>query len=285
MTRFNFVEKQVKHLSIAAIATSLILAAGCHKAQDNDKLDKLAEKLEAMDKKLDRIAAAPRAGAAKRPQRKRPTAGQLYAIPVSDDDAYRGGKRAKVTVVEAYEFACPYCKLIAATMDALLEQYDDEDLKVVSKQFVVHPAIATDPALAACAAYRQGKFEEFETGLWKRAWTEGPRPQLDRNQLSVQSLETLATDIGLDMAKFKTDMTGAECKATLSRNRAELTKVGVSGTPAIYVNGSYYTGPRTPEALKLVIDKEIAVADKALAGGAKLSNYYDELIKKGKPTI
>ncbi len=86
-----------------------------------------------------------------------PKAGVAYQLPVEPDDAYRGGKNSKVTIVEAFEFACPYCAMVAPTLDALAEQYKPEDLKIVQKHFIVHPDIATNAAYAS--------FEENMKGM------------------------------------------------------------------------------------------------------------------------
>lgn len=252
------------------------------KNSSDAELKQLSAKIDALDKKLDRIAAGQ--GRAKAPPRKRPIAGQLYKVDVSDDDAYRGAKDAKVTIVEASEFACPYCKLLAGATDTLLAQYKGEDLKVVSKQFVVHPSIATQPALAACAASKQGKFSEYEHALWSTAWKGDDRPQLVREGLADASLDSIAAKLGIDMDRFHTDMKGS-CKQVVARNRNEMTTLGVSGTPAVYINGRYYGGPRTAEGLKQAVDKELKAANAALDKGGSLEGYYDGLIAKGKTRL
>jgi hypothetical protein len=59
--------------------------------------------------------------------------------------------------------------------------YSDEDVKVVAKHFVVHPQLATDAALASCAANEQGKFAAFEHELWPHVWDlEAPRKRLKK---------------------------------------------------------------------------------------------------------
>ncbi len=268
--------------SLLPISLFTLAIASCQAPQaepDAKALTELSNKLDAIDKKLDRIGASSRRAQAPK-QRQRPTVGQLYKIPVSDKDAYRGGNNAKVTIAIASEFACPYCAQLAKVSDALLKAYDDEDLQVVSKHFVVHPALATKPALATCAAALQGKFAEFEGALWAKAWP-GETPRLQRDALSEESLTKIATGVGLDISRYQSDMKSA-CTATLDRNRIELSSLGVNGTPAMYINGVYYGGPRTVEALKAAVDTEIAKADKVLVTGIMLADYYPSLIAKGK---
>lgn len=272
-------------IAIAALSLAFSLSA-CQPAGDTnsskEEIKALSAKLDSIDKKLDRIGAGQ--GRAKAQPPKRPTVGQLYKVNVSDDDAYRGSKNAKVTIVEASEFACPYCKLLAGATDTLLSQYKDDELKVVSKQFVVHPSLATQPALAACAASKQGKFSEYEHALWSAAWKGDERPQLVREGLADASLDAIAGTLNLDMERFHKDMKG-DCQQTIARNRKEMATLGVNGTPAVYINGRYYGGPRTAEGLKAAVDKELATANAVLAKGGSVERYYDGLIAKGKARL
>lgn len=273
-------------ISIATALTLGLSLAACQPAADKNsskkELKALSAKIDSLDKKLDRIGASQ--GREKAPPPKRPTVGQLYKVSVSDDDAYRGAKNAKVTIVEASEFACPYCKLLASATDTLLSQYKGDDLKVVSKQFVVHPSLATQPALAVCAASKQGKFSDYEQALWSASWKGDARPQLVREGLADPSLDAIATKLGLDMDRFHTDMKGS-CMQVIARNKKEMATLGVNGTPAVYINGRYYGGPRTAEGLKAAVDKELATANATLAKGGSLESYYDGLIASGKARL
>jgi protein-disulfide isomerase len=275
-----------KKFAIATVLSLGLTLSACQPSGDKgssaDEIKALSAKLDSIDKKLDRMSAGQ--GRAKAPAPKRPTVGQLYKVDVSDDDAYRGAKDAKVTVVEASEFACPYCKLLAGATDTLLSQYDGDELKVVSKQFVVHPSLATQPALAACAASKQGKFSEYDQELWSAAWKGDERPQLVREGLADASLDSIATKLDLDMDRFHTDMKGS-CVQVVARNRKEMATLGVNGTPAVYINGRYYGGPRTAEGLKAAVDKELEAANATLAKGGSVENYYDGLISKGKAQL
>ena len=277
--------KTKTQITLFASAFALTLGLGaCLRLPDNSNKEELAElsaKIDKLDSKIDKLS-QPARPQARGP--KRPTVGQLYKVPVSNEDSFRGGKQAKVTIVEATEFACPYCAKLALITDELLESYKDEELRVVSKQFVVHPQTATKPALASCAAQRQGKFAAFETLLWKRAWHSGESMRLKADELDTPALDKIAGEVGLDMKRYRSDIEGA-CKATVGNNQKQLRGLGVSGTPALYVNGSYYGGPRSVEGLKAAIDAELAKADAALAKGATLEGYYASLIAKGKPTL
>jgi len=105
---------------------------------------------------------------ARAPARAEPDRAKTYAMPV-DGDATEGPADAKVTLVKAYDYACPFCEKVRDTMDDLRKKYGN-DLRVVYKQFVVHPQIATAPALAFCAAAKQRKFREMDALLWDKGF-------------------------------------------------------------------------------------------------------------------
>ncbi len=192
-----------------------------------------------------------------------------------------------MTIVEAYEFACPFCAIIEPLLADVVESYKGTNVvKVVSKQFVVHPQLATDAALATCAAHQQGKFAPFAEALWTQSWAvESGRPRMNRDGLKKAELLKLAAKLGLDRAKFEADLGGAACRTKLNRDRAELARVGVHGTPYLFINGRLYTGARNAAALRKAVETAAQAADKALAKGTKLNEYYAGLMKTAKRSL
>ena len=151
-----------------------------------------------------------------------------------DGDPFDGPADAKVTLVKAYDYACPYCERVRGTMDDLRKKYGN-DLRVVYKQFVVHPQVATAGALAFCAAAKQGKAHEMDTALWDKAFKQR---QFDKDAEGGQKcwesaagcpiVLGFAKELGLDVDKFKADMkecqqlsrrTCASCRRSASARR------------------------------------------------------------------
>lgn len=259
-------------IAASAIAVSLV---GCQKDQNSggnvgEALDKIDNRLAAIEKKLASGAGAARA---QRPKRPRPDPKKVYSVPVGDSP-FEGASNAKVTIVKAFEFACPYCDRVRPTLKALKQKYGD-DLKIVYKQLLVHPQTATTPALASCAAHKQGQHEKMMELIWDKGFKAG------RN-LSKDNMEKIAGEIGLDMAKFKADMNGAQCKAKLQKEQSEVRKVGASGTPAFFINGRFLSGARPQNFFEELIDEELKKANAAISKGTPLEKYYDEfVVKKG----
>ena len=200
---------------------------------------------------------------------------QTYGVPVDPLDPVIGPKDAKVTIVEAYEFLCPYCNMVAPTMEKILAAYP-QDVRVVPKYLVIHGPPALPSGLAMCAAGKQGKAREMQSALWGSLFTPG-QPQANQAKANEAAVTELAATLGLDMGKFTTDMKGPECQQWLSRSAQTLDRFGTSGTPSFYINGRFLQ-TNDYEAFKKIIDEEIQKADAAIAGGVKKADYYDKVV-------
>ena len=197
-----------------------------------------------------------------------------YAVPIDPADPVVGPADAKVTIVEAYEFLCPYCAMVAPTVDQLLAEYP-KDVRVVAKYFVIHGEPAMPSGQGACAAQKQGKYQQFQAALWKKSWPAPNQPPV-KEALTADAVIALAGELGMDPAKFKADMEG-DCKEWLSRSMRTLQQFGANGTPSFYVNGRF-TQAGNPAGFKRIIDEEIKKADQAIKGGIKQADYYDKVV-------
>ncbi len=150
---------------------------------------------------------------------------------------------------------------------------------MVVKPLVVHPQTATIPALAACAASRQGKFGPMDHLIWEKGYNAG------RN-LSEDNMLKLAGELGLDLARFRADLDGEDCKRTLKQNEQELRALGVHATPGFFINGRFLSGAQPIENFKRLIDEELRKANDAIGRGVKVDDYYGEaVLKAGKKSI
>jgi protein-disulfide isomerase len=255
-----------------------ILALSAFACQKQDKLTEINDKLDRIEKGIEELKKRP-AGAPVAQAPRRPDPNTVYNVPVGDGDVAKGPRYAKVTIVEGFDFACPYCAQSRPAVEEVYAKHKD-DVKVVSKQFVVHPQVATLPALAVCAAQKQGKGPDLSDEIWARAWKdEGGRPHFDATQLNQDNIEKAATDKKLDVAKLKTDMQSKDCQDMIATQQRELATIGVNGTPAFFINGKPYQGPRTAEGFNAAVEAEIAKVDAALKAGTKLEDYYASIMK------
>lgn len=246
-------------------------AQGADRVQELEKkVDLLSKQVAALEAKLTVAAVPPRPPSRTRQQ---PDPKDVYAVPI-DGDATDGPPDALVTIVEGYEYACPYCEKVRSTLTELRRIYGD-DLRVVKKSFVVHPQVATDAAKAACAAHRQGKFAEMDALLWDKAFSV--------RKFDVANLDALAAEARLDVSRYQRDFAG-DCVAKIAQDQAELQQVGQGATPTFYVNGRFLSGAQPVATFQAVIDEELKLAQGRVASGTPRSRYYREwVLDRGLP--
>lgn len=151
-------------------------------------------------------------------------------IPIGDSYT-RGPATAKLTIVEFSDLECPYCAQVSPVLDSLAKTYPN-DVRLVFKHFPLsfHPK-AREAAAAAIAAGKQGKFYEFRS-LAGAAY---------RN-LGDSLYQAVAQQIGLDIERFNREKALTPEISQLIDKDIELgRKVGVEGTPTLFVNGKLAT--------------------------------------------
>jgi len=97
----------MRRLGIITTAAVSLLAIGCQQSNSSglaEKLDSIDKRLAAIEAKLEKGVPAGRGQGKQRPKRPRPNPKDVYAVPV-EGAAFTGAKNAKITVVEAFEFA------------------------------------------------------------------------------------------------------------------------------------------------------------------------------------
>lgn len=264
-------KSNVAALGLAAVGAALLLGA-C--AQDNkevlDKLTSIENRLKNLEAKGIGAGAQPQ-----RPQRPAPDPTKTYAIRV-DDMPIEGSPTAPVTIVKAYDYACPYCEKVRPTTDAILQEYGDK-VRVVYQQLVVHPQIATIPAQAACAAYKQGKFKAMDDLLWDKGFK--------ARQFDESAILGFAKEVGLDTAQYQADMKG-DCVGWVQKQMTQLSTFGVSATPGFFINGRFLSGAQPLPAFKVLIDEELKKAEDRIAQGTPRDKYYSTwIVEKGLPKL
>jgi protein-disulfide isomerase len=167
--------------------------------------------------------------------------------PVSTKGApVRGNPDAKVAVVEFSDFQCPYCASSVETLQQIQQAYGDK-VRIVFKHLPLpmHP-MARPAALASEAAFRQGKFWEMHDRIFAH-----------RDQLSPESFRGYAQEIGLDMARYDRDLADAGLAKRIDEDSAEARKLGITGTPAFFVNGRYLPGAVPFESIQSLLDEDL----------------------------
>jgi protein-disulfide isomerase len=122
---------------------------------------------------------------------------------------------------------------------------NQETVKIVFKNLPLRMHDMAQPAaLAALAANKQGKFWEFHDKLFAE------------KEITKVSIDRIATEIGLDMKKFKVDKGSQQLLDSMKSDMIEANKNGITGTPTIYVNGRKLK-QQSLEGFQMLIDQEL----------------------------
>jgi protein-disulfide isomerase len=105
---------------------------------------------------------------------------------------------------------------------------------------------AMGAAVAAEAAHSQGKFWEFHDKLFA-----------NQARLSPDDMKQYAKDLGLNAPKFEADLITAETKKRVTEDIAQADRLGVTGTPAFFINGHFLSGAQPLEGFARVINAEL----------------------------
>jgi len=130
-------------------------------------------------------------------------------------------------------------------VEQVLDKYP-ESVKVVFKNFPLDSHKQALPAaLAALAAAEQGRFWEYHDELF-----------LNQNSLSSERYIEIARSMGLDLEKFSLDIMRPSLRQKIELDIEDAKKLGVTGTPTIFVNGRRLKN-RDFETISRLIDEEM----------------------------
>src|SRR5690606_17131961 len=133
-------------------------------------------------------------------------------------------------------------------------------LRVVYMDRIVHD-FAEPAHLAACAAGRQGRFAPFKAAFWAQGYAPYAASRgRDLSGFEPDGLLAIAKQAGLDLARFKADLSGPACRALLAHERDELDRFKVDGTPTFIINGHYVGGGLDKATLRSLIDARLQIA-------------------------
>ena len=158
----------------------------------------------------------------------------------------RGPADARVTLVEFSDFQCPFCARGRRTTEAVFKKYEGR-VRWVFKHFPLdfHPD-APLAHRAAMAAAEQGKFWEMHEKIFE-----------SQRAMKRDDLIAMATALGLDMPRFTADLGSDKFTALMQRDMTEAMKVGVDGTPTLFINGRRLVGAKPEAELVAVIESEL----------------------------
>jgi protein-disulfide isomerase len=161
-----------------------------------------------------------------------------------------GPEGAPVTIVEFADYECPYCTRGYETMKKVMEKYDGK-VRWYYRDFpLAFHRNATAYSVAAICAGEQGKYWEMHDSILENQKTLAKKG----------GVEGLAGELGLDTATFTTCIGDTAKAKQVMQDMSEGQAVGVSGTPAYFINGIMVSGAQPLENFESVIDRELEAA-------------------------
>jgi predicted DsbA family dithiol-disulfide isomerase len=159
----------------------------------------------------------------------------------------KGPANAPVTIVEFSDFECPYCGSLFPTLKQVEKNYP-EQVRIVYRQFPltnIHPH-AQKAAEASLCANEQKKFWEFHDSMFS-----------NQTELSIPDLKQRAVDLKLDTQAFNQCLDSGRHAAAIQADIQEGSRNGVTGTPALFVNGRLLSGNQPYAEIREVIEDEL----------------------------
>lgn len=143
--------------------------------------------------------------------------------------AVAGNPKGDVTLVEFFDYACPYCRAAHADIVKLIAA--DPKLRVVYRDFPVLSEASGEAALAALSAARQGKYAGFHDRMFE---TPG--------KVDHERTVAIVRAAGLNETRTASDLTNAALKTEIKKNLDLARALGVTGTPTFVVGDRILSG-------------------------------------------
>ena len=179
-------------------------------------------------------------------------------VPGAEPAHTLGPANAPAHLEEFGDFQCPPCGLFHPILEQMEGEFGDK-LRVTFRQFPLVPTHqhALIAASASEAAGLQGKFWQMHKLIFdqQKKW---------KDQFDVRPIfQDYAEQIGLDVERFKRDMTGDVVAQRIFQDGKRAHSLGVKGTPTVFLNGREVPFESLPaEKLRVLIQKEIDNAKK-----------------------
>jgi protein-disulfide isomerase len=151
--------------------------------------------------------------------------------------SWKGAAKPDVTLVEFFDYACPYCKASNPAVDRLLKE--DKGLRVVYRDLPILGPDSITAARLSLEASKLGRFAQFHDALWAAG-----RPAPDTNTAA-------ARNAGIDPAPRQ----DPEIEAELTLNLKLAGQLGATGTPLFVIGDRVMNGAVGYDMLKGAIDK------------------------------
>jgi protein-disulfide isomerase len=153
---------------------------------------------------------------------------------------FAGNPNGDVSLVEFFDYRCPYCKQVEPALEALLGE--DRQLRFVYKEFPVLGPESVTASKAALAARKQGKYDALHRALMAL-----------KGQINETAVLKTAESVGVDVERLKRDMAAPEIARALKANTELADALEIRGTPGFVIGNDIVPGAIDLASLKELI--------------------------------
>jgi protein-disulfide isomerase len=152
------------------------------------------------------------------------------ALQNDQDSPVLGDPHGDVTIVEFFDYACSYCKVVEPRLESALRS--DPHVKLVLKEFPILTPESLIAARASLASRRQHKYQEFHRALmaYRGPWEE-------------DAIFSTAKSVGLNVERLRHDMAAPGIANEIIENFNLARALRIFQTPAFIVGDHILTGP------------------------------------------
>ena len=153
-----------------------------------------------------------------------------------------GNPDGNVTVVEFFDYNCPYCRKAMSEVEALLKA--DPNVRLVYREWPILSEGSIFAAKAALAAREQGKYNDLH---WALMGLDEPAGEA--------SVLRVAEEVGLDIAKLRSDMEASDGQDHIDDSMRLARALGFNGTPSFVIGDNLVPGFIERNQLETLVDQ------------------------------
>ncbi len=169
---------------------------------------------------------------------------QAPKVTIEMDAFYaKGPPKAKVVIVEFADYTCPHCRDAYLTLDKLVKAHP-ENIRLVFIDFAFLSQLSKQLAAAAYCAHQQNAFWPYHGLIFEK-----------QAELSEASILAFAKQLNLNAELFNRCLSSEAAEAMVEKGKTEGERLGVTGTPTLFINGSRYLGEISFAALNAYVGK------------------------------
>ncbi|WP_370271564.1 DsbA family protein [Pseudooceanicola nitratireducens] len=152
-----------------------------------------------------------------------------------------GNPDGDVTVVEFFDYNCPYCRRVKPEVQALLDA--DPNVRLVYREWPILGDGSVFAARAALAARKQGKYDAFHWAM-----------MANKGRAEEASVMRIAEQVGLDLEQLRADMQAPEVQQHIATSMQLSQALGFNGTPSFVIGDALLPGFVETAQLKELVE-------------------------------